>query len=113
MDKIIRIEKFDVPPFDDQSGKSWKLWYRGFKYFLTTIAERNPNKLEVLFLYIGTNVSGIIDDCLDFNTAIQRYNVSNLPTLKPQAKSILVIYYQLERSKQKKIWMLSYKCSID
>lgn len=70
MYKVIRIEKFNILPTDPNAGKEWKLWYRGFSYFLTTISGLLPNKLEVLFLHIGTNVSGLIESCDDFDQAI-------------------------------------------
>lgn len=70
MYKVIRIEKFNILPTDPNAGKEWKLWYRGFSYFLTTISGLLPDKLEVLFLHIGTNVSGLIESCDDFDQAI-------------------------------------------
>ena len=80
MDKVIRVEKFDVSPTDPQSAKQWKLWFRGFSYFLSTIEERNPNKLEVLFLHIGTNVSDIIEDCVGYDAAINKLQSTYIKT---------------------------------
>ena len=71
MDKVLRIEKFNGNPNDPSSGKEFKLWLRGFKYFLSSIEDRQPDKLEVLFLHIGTNVSDIIENCETFETALQ------------------------------------------
>ena len=70
MDKVIRLEKFDVPSTDHSASKQWKLWFRNFEYFLTTIAGYTPDKLEVLYLYIGTSVADIIDGCQDSEEAI-------------------------------------------
>ena len=71
MDKIIRIEKFNALPSDPASGKEFKLWLRGFKYFLSPIDDKKPDKLEVLFLHVGTNVSDIIEGCTDYESAIK------------------------------------------
>ena len=71
IDKVIRLEKFDVPPSDMNSAKQWKLWYRGFKYFLSTLTDRSPDKLEVLFLHIGTNVSDLIEECTNYDAAVK------------------------------------------
>ncbi|CAM1300483.1 Uncharacterised protein g2729 [Pycnogonum litorale] len=70
MEKVIRPEKFDVSSDDPDAAKHWKLWYRGFKYFLSTIASHNPNKLEVLFLHIGPNVFDLVEDATSFDEAI-------------------------------------------
>lgn len=72
MEKLIRVEKFDVLPSDPNSGKAWKLWYRGFKYYLKAISSHEPDNLEVLFLHIGTNVSDVVEDCTDYDAAIKR-----------------------------------------
>lgn len=71
MDKVLRIEKFNALPSDPASGKEFKLWLRGFKYFLSAIDDKNPDKLEVLFLHIGTNVSDIIEGCADYESALR------------------------------------------
>ena len=70
MDKVVHLERFDVHPSDPDSSKRWKLWYRNFTYFLSTIKDHKPNELEVLYLYIGTKVTDIIDGCTDFTSAI-------------------------------------------
>lgn len=71
MDKVIRLDRFDVHPSEPDAGKKWKLWYRNFKYFLTAIKDHNPDKLEVLYLYVGTKVSDVIGGCTDFSDAIK------------------------------------------
>ena len=71
MDKIIRLDKFDVSSADPQAGKLWRLWYRNFTYYLTTIASLNPDKLEVLYLNIGATVADVIEGCSGFEHAIQ------------------------------------------
>ena len=80
MEKLIRVEKFDVPPGDPNSGKSWKLWFRGFKYYLQSIQTHEPDKLEILFLNIGINVSDLIEDCTDYDSAIQRLQSTYVKT---------------------------------
>ena len=80
MDRIARPDKFDVPPNDPQSQKKWKLWLRGFKYFLTIIQERDPNKLELLFLHIGPEVVDVIQDCTSYDEAIKALDDAYLKT---------------------------------
>ena len=70
MDKVLRIERFNIHPSDPNSGKEFKLWLRGFKYFLSSIKDKSPDKLEILFLHIGTNVCDIIEGCTDYESAI-------------------------------------------
>ena len=72
MDKALHLEKFNIPPADPNAAKEWKLWYRNFKYFLSTIKSLSPDNLEVLFSYIGTNVSDVIEDCACFADAIKK-----------------------------------------
>ena len=71
MDKVIRLDKFDVSPNDDNCTKQWKLWYRNFCYFLTTIDSLNPDKLEVLYLYIGTKAAEVIEGAATYEDAIK------------------------------------------
>ena len=71
MDKVIRLDRFDVHPSEPDAGKKWKLWYRNFRYFLTAIADHKPDKLEVLYLYVGTKVSDVVGGCTDFDDAIK------------------------------------------
>ena len=70
MEKVVRPEKFDVAPNSPNATKHWKLWVRGFKYFLTLLTDQNPDKLELLFLHIGTNVADIIQDATTYDAAI-------------------------------------------
>ena len=80
MDKITRPDKFDIHPSAPSSSKHWKLWFRNFKYFLSTIASHSPDKLEVLFSHIGTNVVDVIQDCSTYNDAVEKLNAAYLKT---------------------------------
>ena len=71
MDKIIRLDKFDVSSVDPQAGKLWRLWYRNFTYYLSTIAPLNPDKLKVVYLNISATVANIIEGCSGFEHAIE------------------------------------------
>ena len=64
MDKIIRLDKFDVSSADLQASKLWRLWYRNFTYYL------NPDKLKVLYLNNPT-VADIIEGCSGFEHVIE------------------------------------------
>ena len=76
MDKVIRLERFDIHPSEPDAGKQWKLWYRNFAYFLSTIKDHNPDKLEVLYTYVGTKVVDVIEDCADFDDAVKLLNAA-------------------------------------
>ena len=80
MERIARPDKFDIPPNDPQAHKKWKLWLRGFKYFLTTIESHNPNKLELLFLHIGPEVVDVIQDCQTYDDAVKQLDAAYLKT---------------------------------
>ena len=71
MDKIIRLDKFDVSSADLQASKFWRLWYHNFTYCLSTIAPFNPDKLWVLYLNISATVADIIEGCSGFEHAIE------------------------------------------
>ena len=71
MDKVIRLDKFDVSPSDPEGTKLWKLWYRNFQYFLASISSHTPDKLEVLYLYIGTKTADVIEGCATYEDAIK------------------------------------------
>ena len=71
MDKIIRPDKFDVSPSDPDGTKQWKLWYRNFQYFLSTISSHSPDKLEVLYMHIGTKTADAIEGCTSYEDAIK------------------------------------------
>ena len=72
MDRLAKPKEFDVAPNTAQCGKKFKLWIRGFNYFLSTInPELNPDKLELLFLHIGPDVVDIIQDAKTFEEAVK------------------------------------------
>ena len=64
MDKIIRLDKFDVSSADPHN-------YHNFTYYLSTIAQLNPDKLEVLYLNISATIADIIEECSGFEHAIE------------------------------------------
>ena len=80
MEMIARPDKFDIPPNDLQAHKKWKLWLRGFKYFLTAIESHNPDKLELLFLHIGPEVVDVIQDCQTYDAALKQLDAAYLKT---------------------------------
>ena len=64
MDKIIRMDKFDVSSADPQSSKLWRSWYHNSTYYLSAIAPLNPD------LNISATVADIIEGCSEFEHAI-------------------------------------------
>ena len=102
MDKIARPTKFDIAPNAPSSSKHWKLWLRNFKYFLTQIEEHTPDKLEVLFLHIGTNVVDAIQDCTTYEDAMKKLDA---PTSNRQMKYMRDISSPQEYRNLMRAWM--------
>ena len=72
MDKAIRLDRFDALPSAPDAGKRWRLWFRNFQYFLSTLKGHSPDELEVLYLYIGTDTADIIEGCSSYHDAIKK-----------------------------------------
>lgn len=86
--EVVRLERFNVHPSEHDSPKQWKLWRRNFLYFLSTLEDHNPDKLEILYLYarigpIGTKVAKVIESCCTFEDAM---NTLNSNYLKPPSE---------------------------
>ncbi|CAM1308932.1 Uncharacterised protein r2_g1910 [Pycnogonum litorale] len=71
MEKVARPEKLQVSPSAPNASKQWKLWIRGFRYFLSLLKDvTSEDKLELLFLYVSSEVSDIIQEATSFDNAI-------------------------------------------
>ena len=70
MDRFLRPERFDTTPDSPDAAKSWKHWLRTFNSFLTSVADRNPNKLDLLINYLSPTVYDYVADCPDYDNAI-------------------------------------------
>lgn len=98
MDKAIRLDKLNTSAADPNATKAWKLWYRNFTYFLHTIKSISPDKLEVLFLYIGTDAADVIEDFASFDDTIEKLESVYLkPPGEVHARNLLLT--QIQRAK--------------
>ena len=66
----MKVERFSTSPSDPAAARKFKLWLRNFEFYLDTISTLIPNKLEVLFLHIDSEVAELIVDCTDYATAL-------------------------------------------
>ena len=71
MDRFLRPERFDTSPDSPDAAKSWKHWLRTFNSFLTSVADRDPNKLDLLINYLSPTVYDYVADCATYDSAIE------------------------------------------
>ena len=56
MDKVIHSERFHIHPSEPEAEKQWKLWYRNFVNFLSTIKD-HPLKMLVIMRVVNSDIS--------------------------------------------------------
>ena len=86
MDKFLRPGRFDAIPNARGSDKAWLHWKKTFTNFLTSIAEHEPNSLNVLINYVSPEVFEYIADYTDYDSALE---IRNLCTLHRKMKFLL------------------------
>ena len=89
MEKLVKVERFSTAPSDPAAARKFKLWLRNFEFYLDTISALVPNKLEVLFLHVDSEVAELIVDCIDYSTALTTLKIR---ISKHQTKYTLVIF---------------------
>ena len=68
---FLRPGCFDAIPNTRGSDKTWLHYKKTFTNFLTSIAEQEPNNLNVLINYVSPEVFGYIVDCTDYGFALE------------------------------------------
>ena len=71
MDKFLRPGRFDAIPNARGSDKAWLHWKKTFTEILTSIAEHEPNSLNVIINYVSPEVFEYIADCTDYDSALE------------------------------------------
>ena len=71
MDKFLRPARFDVILNTRGSDKVWIHWKKTFTNFLTSIAEHEPDRLNVLNNYVSPEVFEYIADSTNYTLAIE------------------------------------------
>ena len=69
MEKILRPERLDADPSSSEASKVWLHWKKTFQNFLATL-DRSVDKLGVLTNYLFPNVYQFIEDCVDYDSAM-------------------------------------------
>ena len=69
MEKILRPERLDADPSSSEASKVWLHWKKTFQNFLATL-DRSVDNLGVLTNYLSPNVYQFIEDCADYDSAM-------------------------------------------
>ena len=81
MERFLQPKTLDCDPNASGSDKKFNHWFRSFTFFLASIEQHNPNKLEQLVNYVSTDVYDFISDCENYDEAI---SVLNRLFIKPK-----------------------------
>ena len=71
MDTLLKPARLDLDPSSPSAAKEWKHWHRTFNNFIEECGERAPNKFRTLVNYVSHNVYDYIEDCADYDSAIE------------------------------------------
>lgn len=70
MERILRPDRFDTDPNSSTATREWKHWFKTFSNYLESIADHNPNQLNVLVNYLTPRVYDYISECTSYDGAI-------------------------------------------
>ena len=71
MDTLLKPARLDLDPSSPSAAKEWKHWHRTFKTFIDECGEHAPNKFRTLIKFVSYHVYDYIEDCADYNAAIE------------------------------------------
>ena len=71
MDTLLKPARLNLDPNSPSAAKEWKHWHRTFINFIDECGERAPNKFRTLVNYVSHDVYDYIEDCADYNAAIE------------------------------------------
>ena len=71
MDTLLKPARHDLDPNSPSAAKEWKHWHRTFRNFIDECDENAPNKFRTLVNYVSHKVYDCIDDCADYDAAIE------------------------------------------
>ena len=99
MDTLLKPARLDMHPNSPSAAKEWKHWHRTFRNFIDEYDENAPNKFRTLVNYVSHNVYGYIEDCADYNAAIETLTQLYIKTPNEIfARHLLAIRRQKTRS---------------
>ena len=71
MDTLLKPARLDLDPNSPSAAKEWKPWHRTFRNVIDKCGENAPNKFRTLVNYVSHNVCDYIEDCADYDSAIE------------------------------------------
>ena len=71
MDTLLKPARLNLDPNSPSAAKEWKHWHRTFINFIDECGERAPNKFRTLVNYVSHDVYDYIEDCADYDAAIE------------------------------------------
>ena len=74
MERFLQAKVLDADPNAPGADKKWNHWHRSFTFFLSSIQQHNPNKLEQLVNHVSTEVYDFISECQTYEEAIDLLN---------------------------------------
>ena len=87
LNELFKPAKFNADPNSSAAGKEFKHWLKTFDNFIESVVAQAeaahvhaPNKLKVLCAHVSANVYELIEDCGDYETAVQKLKEIYLKT---------------------------------
>ena len=87
LNELFKPAKFNADPNSSAAGKEFKHWLKTFDNFIESVVAQAeaahvhaPNKLKVLCAHVSANVYELIEDCDDYETAVQKLKQIYLKT---------------------------------
>ena len=71
MDTLLKPARLDLNPNSPSAAKEWKHWHRTFRNVIDECGGNAPNKFRTLVNCVSHNVYDFIEDCADYDTAIE------------------------------------------
>ena len=81
MNTLLKPAQLDLDPNSPSAAKEWKHWHRTFRNFINECGENAPNKFRTLFKYVSHNVYDYIEDCANYDAAIETLTQLYIKTL--------------------------------
>ena len=90
MDKILRPERLEADPNSSEAAKEWLHWKTTFQNFLAVLSPDGLDKLGVLTNYLTPKVYQYIEDCDNYEAAMETLQALYVkPTNEVYARHLL------------------------
>ena len=71
MEALLKSSRLDLDPNSPTAAKQWKHWHRTFTNFIEEYGDRAPDKFRTLINYVSHNIFEYVEDCPDYDVAIE------------------------------------------